>query len=180
MTKLFTTTALFVIFAATSVFAQSGLRNNGNFTSVTTHEVSIEANIIDAHKVTQIAKNAKSAELLSEVASLNSTNNNVEKQIAASIQNIADGAQKNFTFNMKENTIEGHALRVSVSYDKRPIGGILNVQVQVMPKFVGIGLSPRAIAKKTVATAVDNLTDNDVNQIVSQMTKELASEMAAQ
>lgn len=138
-----------------------------------------------SRNVANVQKNATSIQLIEEANSLmnSSTQSMINEKLSGMVEAIANGTEKTFTVNMTSaqhtSSLEGHAVKVNVSYDQRPIGGILNVKVEVLPKFVGIGVVPRAIAKKVLATAVDNLDDAQVAEIIAQMTKEIAQEMAS-
>jgi len=146
------------------------------------HEQKAISQTADSREMLRVIKNATSTALIQEANTLmaSQTQQVLTSKVSGVVKDIQAGSEKSFTLNMNNNAsvAEGHAVKVEVSYDQRPIGGILNVKVELMPKFVGVGVAPRAIAKKTMATAVDNLNDSEVSQIITTLTQELAQEIA--
>jgi hypothetical protein len=70
------------------------------------------------------------------------------------------------------------SLNVSVKYDRRPLGGVLCIRVDIVPAFSGIGSSTRPIASRQFAQAVDDFDDHFVATTVTRLTNELSSEIA--
>ena len=74
---------------------------------------------------------------------------------------------------------EQHSVNVHISYDARPVGGILSIKVELVPIFGGIGSAVRPTASREFAQAVDNFDDDFISQTITSMTNELAAEYAA-
>ncbi len=74
--------------------------------------------------------------------------------------------------------IDEHTVSVKVGYDPRPVGGILTIRVSMTPSFRGIGISTRPTVSRSVALAVDELTESFVKSIVSDLTEEIKAEFA--
>lgn len=71
-------------------------------------------------------------------------------------------------------------LNVKVSYDARPIGGILNIEVSITPSFRGVGVATRPTISRSAARAVDELNDATVQEVVRELTLELQTEFTLQ
>jgi len=71
-------------------------------------------------------------------------------------------------------------MNVRVNYEKRPVGGILTVRVELVPNFCGIGSASRPIAYREHAQALDNLQEDMIGAIVSDLSHQLGDRYAAQ
>lgn len=74
--------------------------------------------------------------------------------------------------------IDEHTVNIKVHYDSRPVGGILTVRVSMTPSFRGVGISTRPAVSRSVAQAVDELTESFVKGMVSDLTDEIKAEFA--
>jgi len=107
-----------------------------------------------------------------------------EKLVADNVEGRSDilrsgkAMDLNTTINSGQTILEQHSVNVHVEFDARPIGGILNVRVQLVPVFGGIGSATRPVVSREFAEAVDNFDDDVLAQTVSKLTKELAAEYA--
>lgn len=99
-------------------------------------------------------------------------------QLGIQMAQLANGATKSFTTGIMKsaNVLDRRSLAVKVTYDPRPIGGILSVRVDLVPVFNGIGGASRATATRATAISVDNLDEKTVTEIVSRLSLELAGE----
>jgi hypothetical protein len=83
------------------------------------------------------------------------------------------------TVNADHGVTEQHSVNVHVSYDARPVGGILSIRVELVPIFGGIGAAVRPTATREFAQAVDDFDDDFIGQTITKLTNELAAEFAA-
>jgi cytochrome bd-type quinol oxidase subunit 1 len=77
------------------------------------------------------------------------------------------------------SALEQHSITVHVTYDARPVGGILNIRVDLVPVFGGIGSAVRPTISKEFAEAVENFDDDFISQTIMKLTNDLATELAA-
>ena len=77
------------------------------------------------------------------------------------------------------SALEQHSITVHVTYDARPVGGILNIRVDLVPVFGGIGSAVRPTISKQFAEAVENFDDDFISQTIMQLTNALATELAS-
>lgn len=96
---------------------------------------------------------------------------------AARLENGAIKISMPVTKNVQA-LIDEETLNVKISYDARPIGGILNVQVSMTPSFRGVGVATRPTISRSTAIAVDELNDATVQKLVRELTLELQAELA--
>jgi hypothetical protein len=110
------------------------------------------------------------------------TDDLIKDQVAGASEVLRAGGTVSFaaTVNAKENITEQHSVNVRVSYDARPIGGILNIRVELVPVFGGIGSASRPVISREFAEAVDDFDDDAVSQTIGRLTRELAAEYAAE
>ena len=74
--------------------------------------------------------------------------------------------------------VDEHTLNVKVNYDPRPVGGILTVRVSMTPSFRGIGVSTRPTTSRSIALAVDELSEETVKSLVDELTTEIKTEFS--
>ena len=105
----------------------------------------------------------------------------VNNQVAEVAGELRTGRAVNFSaiINAKENITEQHSINVRASYEARPIGGILNIRVELVPIFDGIGSASRPAISREFTEAIDSFDDDVVSQTVTRLTHELAAEYAA-
>jgi hypothetical protein len=77
------------------------------------------------------------------------------------------------------SALEQHSINVHVTYDARPVGGILNVRVELVPVFGGIGSAVRPTISREFAEAVENFDDDYISETIMKLTNDLAAELAA-
>ena len=77
---------------------------------------------------------------------------------------------------LASHLLEQHAVHVYVKFDKQPIGGILTVQADLVHAFSGIGETPRAIISKFFSQAVEELTEDQVQEIAKMLISQLGEE----
>jgi len=78
-----------------------------------------------------------------------------------------------------QNAMQQRSINVHVSYDARPVGGILSVRVELVPVFGGIGSAVRPMISREFAQAVNDFDDDFIGQTISQLSAELSAEYAA-
>ncbi len=69
------------------------------------------------------------------------------------------------------------SINVHVAYNARPVGGILNIRVELVPVFGGIGSAVRPTISRDFAQAVDDFDDDFITQTILKLTVDLASEL---
>ncbi len=77
------------------------------------------------------------------------------------------------------SALEQHSINVHVTYDARPVGGILNIRVELVPVFGGIGSAVRPTVSREFAQAVDNFDDDFISETIMKLTNDLATELAS-
>lgn len=77
------------------------------------------------------------------------------------------------------SALEQHSINVHVTYDARPVGGILNIRVELVPIFGGIGSAVRPTISREFAQAVDNFDDDFISETIMKLTNDLATELAS-
>ncbi|HET6401918.1 MAG TPA: hypothetical protein VFH95_11035 [Candidatus Kapabacteria bacterium] len=77
------------------------------------------------------------------------------------------------------NALQQRSINVRVKYDARPVGGILNIRVELIPIFGGIGSAVRPTISREFAEAVNDFDDDFIGQTIVKLTDELAAEYAA-
>ncbi len=77
------------------------------------------------------------------------------------------------------SAFDQHTITVRVSYDARPLGGILNIRVQLVPVFDGIGSALRPTISREFAEAVDYFDDDLIAQTIEKLSKEMATELGS-
>ena len=111
------------------------------------------------------------------------TTNEVNKKLGESIEKLANGIMIGFSTPVSvlgaRSITEQHTINVKATYEKRPIGGILTIKVEVVPVFSGIGSASRPIAIKELSQAVDNLDEDSLGSIISELSHKLGEEYAA-
>ncbi len=75
------------------------------------------------------------------------------------------------------SALEQHSINVHVTYDARPVGGILNIRVELVPVFGGIGSAVRPTVSREFAQAVDNFDDDFISDTILKLTNDLANEL---
>jgi len=168
----------------------------------------VAALVVSAHAQLTLPQNENSPIKLNSTASdtktetmsrqqlISITKSSVRENIATSLEKVADelkdkvagasdvlehGGTVSFasTVEAKGNITEQHSVNVRVSYEARPIGGILNIRVELVPVFGGIGSASRPVISREFAEAVDNFDDDAVGETIGRLTRELAAEFAA-
>ncbi len=76
------------------------------------------------------------------------------------------------------NPMEQQSVNVHVTYDARPVGGILNIRVELVPVFGGIGAAVRPTISREFAQAVDDFDDDFISSTITKLTDELATQLA--
>lgn len=124
--------------------------------------------------------NAASDVVRSEAAELRSTADKIASSFSAAA--IEKGAVRVAVPASADGLalVDEENLNVKVSYDARPIGGILNIEVSITPSFRGVGVATRPTISRSAARAVDELNDATVQEVVRELTLELQTEFTLQ
>lgn len=96
-----------------------------------------------------------------------------------SLGNLMAGSTKvNVTVGGTTSLLDEQGVNVKVTYEARPVGGILTVRASMAPTFRGVGVSTRPTISRSVAMAVDQLDETVVHSIVRELTSEINQEFA--
>ena len=128
--------------------------------------------------VNAIGQSAKSTDM-SELADLiPAAAHQLTAEIGTEMAGLAAGSTKSFHTGVLKcsNVLNRRSITIKVSYNPRPIGGILNVRVDLVPVFNGIGGASRPVASRSFSQSVDNLDQSVVDAIVNRLSEELALE----
>ncbi len=134
---------------------------------------------MSASRIEEISRDAQKQNLAD---GLNATTRDiVSKNIQGATDQLISGKNVNIAARIgsETNIIDQHSVNVHISYDARPIGGILNVRVELLPVFSGIGSAVRPTISREFAEAVDNFDDEFIAQTILRLTKELSENFAA-
>lgn len=109
------------------------------------------------------------------------TSRMLTSHIDGATETLRDGKSLDFSTAVRTtaSVIDERSVNVHVTYDARPVGGILNIQVELVPVFAGIGSAVRPTISREFAQAVDDFDDDLISQTITQLTGELAKEYAA-
>lgn len=69
-----------------------------------------------------------------------------------------------------------YVLLTKLTYEARPVGGILSVQVSTLPTFFGVGVTLRTVRHAELAEAIDELRSEDLNAKLRHLTKNVIEE----
>jgi hypothetical protein len=170
------------------MFAGSANAQNGVSGSIATSE-STQARPLQAtgesadplgfQKVLAISQAAERTTLASALPAL------AEKMVAEQGTGATEELRSKHVLNMGmnagsgSNALQQRSINVHVTYDARPVGGILNIRVELVPVFGGIGSAVRPTVSREFAQAVDDFDDDFIAQTIVKLTDELATEYAA-
>jgi hypothetical protein len=111
------------------------------------------------------------------------TADEVDGELIGLFDDLAAGKTVSFASRLTgppgHSMTEQYSMNVVLLYQRRPIGGILMVKVELVPPFCGLGSAIRPIAIRKTAEAVDNLEPDDLGEIVSRLSHQLGTDYAA-
>ena len=109
------------------------------------------------------------------------TGNLVKNEVAGTADELRTGRTLHFAalVNEKEPVVEQRSINVCITYEARPIGGIMNIRVELVPIFGGIGSASRPVISREFVEAVDNFDEDAISQTIARFTHELAAEYTA-
>jgi hypothetical protein len=111
--------------------------------------------------------------------SLRSVLNDVAKDANA----LSVGETRKYTVktapSSAKNALEGTNFNVRVSYEARPVGGILQVNVELVKGFSGIGMSVRPIARESFTQAIDEFSQELTDKVVGDLKASLTAKFEA-
>jgi hypothetical protein len=186
MKQIITLSTVIVAFAIITGFATNSNAQSQNVdiqTTLSTQVTSINAPVMSQTQVDNLTRTSVSVSLREQASQFASiTANSIMPSVTNGLKDIANGGTKTFAARVNAKGIKSivnqNSIRVNVSYEPRPIGGILNVTVAYVPQFSGVGVATRAIGTKTIALAVDGLDAGSVNKLVASLSSDLATDIA--
>ncbi len=132
----------------------------------------------------QSARSVPKATSPSEVAERESIANSLKQVVLKLVADHATGSTELLrtgqaldlmaTVGTEHSAMEQQSVNIRVTYDARPVGGILNIRVELVPVFGGIGSAVRPSIIRQFAQAVDNFDDDFIGQTITTLTGELA------
>ncbi len=147
-----------------------------------THESSLQASTTNAmsfQKVLEVSRAAERARVASALPAL--AQNMVATQEVGAAKLLYSGHPINMSASAGAglNPLQQRSIDVHVTYNAYPVGGILNIRVELLPIFGGIGSAVRPTITREFAQAVDDFDDHFVGKTIVKLTDELAAEYAA-
>jgi hypothetical protein len=161
--------------------AQDVKAQEGTLPTTLTSRVSNEkSQVMSFDEVKAITESSIRAAVGTQLAGV--TADEVNKKLGPTLEKFEKGEAIGFSMSVSgyaaHSITEQHMMNVKVSYEARPIGGILTVRVELVPVFSGIGSASRPIAVRELSQAVDYLDEDMLGPIVSELSHELGSEYA--
>jgi hypothetical protein len=103
----------------------------------------------------------------------------VSNQSNGSTELLRSGKVLDLSTTMSGGTglFDRESINVHVAYNARPVGGILNIRVELVPVFGGIGSAVRPTISRDFAQAVDDFDDDFITQTILKLTVDLSSEL---
>jgi hypothetical protein len=134
---------------------------------------------VEAEKTVAIAK-ASQRSLMADSMQV-ATEKLVSDHAAGSTELLRSGSVLELATTMGgiHSAMEQHSINVHVTYDARPVGGILNIRVELVPVFGGIGSAVRPTISREFAQAVENFDDDFISETIMKLTNDLATELAS-
>lgn len=130
--------------------------------------------------IAMIQNSAVRSSLVEQAAELSTTTmNTILPELQNRLSSIDQGGALQFVVNSDQSVslLDQYTIEVKVSYDPRPVGGILNVKVNLVPVFSGVGIANRPVASRAMARAVDQISEESISVIVKDLSKDLAAEI---
>lgn len=107
----------------------------------------------------------------------------IDSELIDRFDDLAAGKTVSFASHLKApaglSLTEEYSMTVVLLYNRRPIGGIVMVKVELVPAFCGLGSAIRPIAIRETAEAVDNLEPDALGEIISRLSYQLGADYAA-
>lgn len=105
----------------------------------------------------------------------------VSDNASGSTEVLRTGAPLDMTATLgpQANPMDQQSVNVHVTYDARPVGGILNIRVELVPVFGGIGSAVRPTISREFAQAVDNFDDDFIGDTITKLTNEISTQLGA-
>ncbi len=182
ITSIITALAALVIMTATANAQMIPARTASQTADVVTEltfSASNSSTSMSTQAITKIAGQAISGETSTLIAAMPQISNQLSAQIRTEYASLSNGGSKTFTTGVIKTTasvLEQRSVTMKVTYEPRPIGGILNVTVSLVPTFAGIGGASRPAASRSMSMAVDGISDASINEIITNLTNEVAAQ----
>src|SRR5665213_2754797 len=166
--------AIVIVMCAGSANAQSGvtaaIATPQSTQSRVLRATDETASPISFEKVAVISRAAERATLASELPAL--AEKMVAEQGTGATEELRSKHVLDLTMNAGSgsNALQERSISVHVTYDARPVGGILNIRVELVPVFGGIGSAVRPAVSRQFAQAVDDFDDDFIGQTIVKLT----------
>lgn len=136
------------------------------------------ANSMTTQQVVAMERTAERASLAETISSV--TSKMLAEHISGATETLRDGQSLDMSAmtRIEGSIVDQRSINVHVTYDPRPVGGILNIRVELVPLFAGIGSAVRPTISREFAQAVDDFDDDLISQTITQLSGELAKEYA--
>ena len=150
--------------------------------SETPTAAALPANTANSSLTTQqVAAMERTAERESLAETISSvTSKMLAEHISGATETLRDGQPLDMSAvtRVEGSIVDQRSINVHVTYDARPVGGILNIRVELVPLFAGIGSAVRPTISREFAQAVDDFDDDLISQTITQLSAELAKQYA--
>ena len=138
---------------------------------------------LSAKQITQIRNRASRTVFLTskQIGQLHieSILTKVETQTAA-VQEGANWSFSNFTGTGSDEKLHAaQAVVVSLNYEARPSGGILQARVELRPAFSGVGVSNRPYVSEGVSQVIEEVNPAAIRSIVASLTSLVVAKASA-
>ncbi len=186
LTAFFAAAAAVIMLASTAsaqtvaavAVAQS---QSADVTTALTFRSSNSSNSLSAKSVEEIANRAQSHEVSCMASMIPQAASVLTSEVSTQLSEISNGVAKSFSTSLLKgaDVMDQRSITLKVTYEPRPIGGILNIRVDLVPVFAGIGGASRPAATRSTAMAVETVTQDAIQEIVNRLSAEIAGEFQA-
>ena len=138
----------------------------------------------DSRATSQSAIDAASTKRTAMTSTSISINQELPKAVDQALSKIsveqvrAGGSKATVILGGTRSLVDEQAVNVKISFEERPVGGILTVRASMTPSFRGVGVSTRPAISRSVAMAVDEVDQKLINDLVRELTAEITGEFA--
>ncbi|MFI5201548.1 MAG: hypothetical protein ACHQNE_04120 [Candidatus Kapaibacterium sp.] len=170
---------VFAVNANAQMNSPVAIANSGS-TQASALQTTVEnANTMSFKEVATLARAAERTSIAQSIPTV--VKKMVDEQGAGATELLRSGRELDMAVSAGTdlNPLQQRSVNVSVTYDARPVGGILNIRVELVPVFGGIGSAVRPVVSREFAQAVNDFDDDLIGQTIIQLTDELASEYAS-
>jgi hypothetical protein len=130
-----------------------------------------------------IRKSADASQLIDQVNAIpNSSIRAVLNKVASESGNLSVGERRMYEVKTPfESTkgLKGNTFNVRVSYEARPVGGIIQVTVELVKDFSGIGVTNRPIARESYTQSIDEFSQELTDKVIADLKINLTAKFEA-